>query len=100
MTAEQLIAISGAVLAVLFAYVPGLASWYNPIKPELKRLIMLGIMVVVAGAVYGLSCSGYWVTVTCDEKGLTGLVVALITAIVANQGTFAILPKVGYNKTL
>lgn len=98
MSSEQLIAIAGAFLSVLFAYIPGFANWFKPLGNEVKRLIMLGLLVAVAGTVYGLSCAGYWDAVTCDEKGLTGLVIALITAIVANQGTYAILPKVGLNK--
>jgi hypothetical protein len=100
MTAEELIAIAGAVLAVLFAYIPGFASWFNPLQAETKRLIMLGMLVVITAAVFGLSCANIWVSVTCDQKGAFGLVIALVTAIVANQGTFSILPKVGLNKSL
>jgi protein-S-isoprenylcysteine O-methyltransferase Ste14 len=98
MTTEQLILIAGAVLAVLFAYIPGLASWFEPLENTKKRLIMLGILIVVTGAIFGLSCAGILSSVTCDKAGAISLVTALIYAIVANQGTYQILPKVGLNK--
>lgn len=100
MTTEELVAIVGAVLAVLFAYVPGFANWFNPLGAEVKRLIMAGMLIIVAGAVFGLSCAGILARVTCDFQGAWGLVIAVLAGIVANQSLFAILPKVGYNKTL
>ena len=100
MTSEQLLVIAGAVLAILFAYVPGLANWYQPLGAEIKRLIMLGVLAVITGAGYGLSCASILHSVTCDQKGAIALVLAFVGAVVSNQGTFALLPKVGLNKSI
>ena len=37
MTAEQLIAIAGAILSLAFSYIPGLKTRYEPLSDELKR---------------------------------------------------------------
>ncbi len=100
MTTEELVAIVGAILAILFAYVPGFANWFNPLGAEVKRLIMAGLLIVVAGAIFGLSCANIFTRVTCDFHGAWGLIVAVLAGIIANQSLFAILPKVGYNKSL
>jgi hypothetical protein len=100
MTADQLILIVSAFLALLFAYVPGFANWFNPMEAEKKRLIMLGFLVLASAVVFGLSCAGVSAYVECTQAGLWGLVQTLILAVIANQGTFAILPKVGLNKSL
>jgi hypothetical protein len=100
MTAEQLIVILGSVLAMLFAYIPGFANWFNPLEATIKRLIMLGLLAIITGAVFGLSCAGILSSVTCDQTGAVALVTAFIYAVIANQGTFAILPEAGLNKSL
>jgi uncharacterized protein YacL len=100
MTTEELVAIVGAVLAVLFAYVPGFANWFNPLGAEVKRLIMAGLLILTAGVIFGLSCASILAKVTCDFQGAWGLIIAVLAGIVANQSLFSILPKVGYNKTL
>ena len=62
---------------------------------------MLLLLVVITGATYGLSCAGLFNTgVTCDKPGLTGLITAFILALMANQSTFAISPKIGLNKPI
>lgn len=98
MTVEQFTLLVGTVFAIVFAYVPGLASWYEPLEATKKRLIMLGMMVVVALVIFGLSCANIWASITCDQRGVLSLLNTLILAIIANQGTYLILPKVGLNK--
>ena len=100
MTTEELVAIVGAILAILFAYVPGFANWFNPLGAEIKRLIMAGLMVCVGAAIFGLSCANLLTRISCDFQGAWGLIIAILAGIVANQSLFAILPKVGYNKSL
>lgn len=100
MTTEELVAIVGAILAILFAYVPGFANWFNPLGAEVKRLIMAGLLIAVAGVIFGLSCANILLRVTCDFQGAWGLIIAVLAGIIANQSLFAILPKVGYNKSL
>jgi len=90
MTSELLASVSGIVLSLLFAYVPGMSQWYEALTGEYKRLIMAGLLLAVSLAVFGLSCAGYLNLVTCDRGGAVGLVRIFVMALVANQSTYLI----------
>lgn len=96
MTAEQLAAIAGAILSLLFSYVPGLNTWYAALGTEVKRLIMLVFLVLTAAGAYAVSCGGYGgflgLEPICNAEGIASLVMALISAIVANQSIFKLSP--------
>jgi hypothetical protein len=97
MTAEQLAVIAGAILSLAFSYIPGLKNRYEPLSEEVKRLVMLGLLVLVVAGVFGLACSRFGVylgiAIACDEPGLVGLVWSLVLAVMANQSTYLITPK-------
>lgn len=97
MTAEQLSLLAGAVISLLFSYVPGVNTWYDGIASEYKRLIMAGLMLIVAAAAYGLACAGlgaqFGIAITCDQGGLVGLLQAWVLALVANQGVYSATPR-------
>ena len=99
MSAESLSLIAGAVLSLLFSYIPGLNAGYAGLGSEVKRLIMAGLLLAVAAGVYGISCAGFGasfgVSVPCTQEGLLGLVNAFVLAVIANQAAFAITPKAG-----
>jgi len=100
MDAETLAGTAGALLSLLFAYVPGLNGWYARLDEGLpeaevgvrKRLVMLGALVAVALGSYGLACSGagveFGLALTCDRSGMVGLLRALMLALAANQATY------------
>jgi len=92
MTAEQLAAIAGIVLSLLFSYTPGLSTDFDKLDPTYKRLVIAALLLVVAGGVFGLACGHVLVTVTCDKTGIMGLVNAYIAALIANQSTYLISP--------
>jgi hypothetical protein len=92
-TPEILASAAGILLSLAFSYIPGLSTWYAAKDPTIKRLIMLAALVVVAAGVFGLSCAKVYSWVTCDQPGATGLVTALVLALVANQATFLISPQ-------
>jgi len=95
-SAETLSLIAGAALSLAFSYIPGLHERFAALDPTHKRLVMLALLVLSAGAVYGLSCLGWglaWgVVLTCDRSGLAGLLEQLLLAVIANQGVYAITP--------
>ena len=93
MSVEQLAAIAGAVLSLAFSYIPGLDEGFANLEPTHKRLIMGGLLVVVAVAVFGLSCGNLLASVTCDKQGALGLVNVLIMALIANQSVYQITKK-------
>lgn len=100
MKPELLAAIAGIFLSLLFSYVPKFATWYNPLDGTKKRLIMLGLLVVAAGATFGLSCAGIVHGITCDQPGALQLASAFIFAMIANQSTNALSPEVGLKNPL
>jgi len=97
MSAESLALISGAVLSLLFSYIPGLNVKFAELGSEVKRLIMAGLLLAVAASVYGLSCAGWGaslgIVVPCDQEGLLSLIQVFVLALIANQSAYAITPQ-------
>lgn len=96
MDANFLSAVAAVVVSLLFSYVPKLNVWFAGLASEWKRLIMLGVLVLVAAGSVGLACAGlaadFGIGVTCDKPGVVGVVQALILALAANQATYSISP--------
>jgi len=93
MTADQLSAIAGIVLSLVFSYVPGISDWFEALEKKYKQALMGVLLIVVAGTIFGLSCGGVVDVVVCDKAGALGLVVVLIEALVANQAIYLITKK-------
>lgn len=94
MTVEQLGAIAGVILSLLFSYVPGLSTKFGGLSATTKRLSMALLLLLVAIGALALSCSNIVVSVTCDQAGLIALVNTYIAALVANQAAYMIAPGV------
>lgn len=94
MNAELLASVAGIALSLVFSYIPGANTWFEALDGIVKRLVMAGLMLLVAAAVYGLSCagviSGY---VECTQAGLMSTTGFFIDAMIANQMTYTISPK-------
>jgi hypothetical protein len=94
MSADTLALYAGVILSLLFGYVPGLSDWFATLDGVKKRLLMAGLLLLVALGVVGLACSGYGsifgVPVTCDQAGIAGMIRAFVEAMIANQATYAI----------
>jgi hypothetical protein len=94
MSVEQLGAIAGVILSLLFSYVPGLSDKFEQLAPTTKRMIMAGLLLLVAIGALGLSCANIVSTVECTQAGLMELVNVYIAALVANQAAYMIAPGV------
>jgi hypothetical protein len=97
MTADELAAAAGVVLSLALTYLPGWGARFAALSPETKRLVLLGLLFLVALGAFGLACGGlagdFDLPVACDRAGATGLLRAFVLAAIANQGTFSITPK-------
>lgn len=94
MTDLSLTVIAGALLALLFEYVPGLNSWYDTLDEQRKRLIMLVLVVLAGLGIFGLSCGNTpWQYVECSVDGFWEVVGAIAVAIAANQGVHRLTKK-------
>lgn len=97
MTQELLAGIAGVILSLLFSYFPGLSKWFDALAGEKKRLIMLAMLAVVAGAIYALDCGGILgkfvpeLAGMCSaEDGWVIVVKSFIFAMIANQSVYQI----------
>lgn len=85
-----LVAGVGILLAILFAYTPGLKVWYDKQTGERKALVMLAALLVTAGIVAGGSCWLGYGWVTCDEAGGKMLLELFIAALIGNQAAYTV----------
>jgi hypothetical protein len=94
MTPELIASTAGIILSLFFSYVPKASDWYVGLDGTRKRLVMLGILLVVALSVFGLTCAGLTqYSVSCDRAGAIQIINAFIAAVIANQSTYMLTPK-------
>jgi len=93
MTPEQLIAIGAALLSLLMEYIPPFSGWYEKLAPGYKRLFMAGLLFVVVGGAFGLSCAGLLVVFACSWAGAWAAVQVWLFAIAINQGIHLVFKK-------
>ena len=93
MDAQTLALFAGAVLSLLFSYIPGLNTWFAALDGAIKRLIMLALLLLVALGVVGIACAGLGtdigLVVACDKAGFLGVLKAFVAAMIANQTAYA-----------
>jgi len=92
MSAEFLTGVLGVVVSLVFLYVPGAKTWLDNQTSEIKQLVMLGLMALVAAGSLALTCAGFaadfGLPLTCDRAGIVELIKAFFLAIGANQTTY------------
>lgn len=95
LTPELLSSIVAILASLAFAYVPGLKTLYGNLTSEWKAAVMGISLLVIAAASLAIGCAGWLpeLQVTCDRSGIVGLLSALVTALVANQGTYLLAVK-------
>jgi len=99
MTPEELAGLAGLLLSLVMNYVPSIGDWYAGMDTTKQRLVMLALLLVVSVSVMIGNCLGYGAEVgfiyTCDVPGAVELLRVFIAALIANQVTYAISPKIG-----
>lgn len=92
-TSAVLVAVAGAVLSLILSYVPGLNTKYAALPEEYKKLVMLGLLVLVSGFIFLSSCLNWWVWVECSKQGVLSFVEVFVLAIMGNQSAFGLSPQ-------
>jgi len=96
MTADELAGFAGILLSLGFSYIPSAEGKWNQLSATGKRLVMLGLLLLVALAATGIACAGFagdfGLLITCDRVGVVGVVRAFMFAAVANQTVYALSP--------
>lgn len=90
-TPELIGGLVGAVLSWLFAWFPGLRTWFAALKPEVKSGIMLGLLGVVSGTVYILAQTGV-IILTAPVTALR-LFTIFFMASTINQTAYSLTPQ-------
>ena len=94
LTPDMLAAFAGVVLSLLFSYVPGMNVWFAGLTGQVKRLIMLALLALVAGAIFGLGCAGIVSAgATCDNAGVVQIVWLFVLAMIGNQSMYLATPQ-------
>lgn len=96
-TSEQLSLVAGVVLSLLAFYLPILGPKYEALDPKAKAQVM-GLAIIIVGAVsFGLAyfCVGPFCMARPVDlpNELWQLAMTIITALVANQGTYVLVRK-------
>lgn len=88
MEQNQYAVIAGAILSVLFFYLPGLNTWYEKLASDQKQLIMLAAIFVAVFGRLGLACLGKDAAFACTYDGAWDALVQFVVAIIANAGVY------------
>jgi len=92
---DLLLAIAGIVISLLFSYFPGLKTWYE--AQDKKALIMLGVILGVSLAYFGLACTPLslklGIEVACSADGALVVALAFIKIVIGNQATYLLTRK-------
>ena len=98
MDAEWIALVAGVLLSLAFSYIPGLNTKYAALAEEVKKLIMIGLLALVAFGAYGLACAGWLedltgIVITCDKAGFVGVLQVFILAAIGNQTAYKLTVK-------
>ncbi len=93
MTPELLVALAGAVLSLLFAYLPWLSDQFNKVPSVWKPILNAGVLLVVALGLVGESCLGIVDYFACSAAGVLDAVWLWIIALVGNNLTYTYLVR-------
>jgi predicted membrane channel-forming protein YqfA (hemolysin III family) len=96
MTGNELSTYVAIVISLVCSYIPGVKDAYDKLDATCKRLVMLILLAASTGIIFALSCWGAvkdYIPVECSTGGALSLLRAFIQAVIANQATFLISPK-------
>lgn len=94
-SSDLLIMVSGAVISLLFTYIPNFNAWFAMKSNEVKQLTMLGLLFVITAAVFALGCFDLIQieNFVCDKNTAVYFIYTFILAVISNQATYQITPK-------
>lgn len=106
MTADKLVLIAGALLSLLFSYLPALAKWYADKDGVVKRQIMAAWLLITTAGLFAISCvpalsdlaKQLDIVVQCTKQSAWQLIYLYLLAIAGNQVVFLISPKSKLNR--
>src|SRR3990170_7992992 len=89
-TAESLAVIIATFVTLMLDYFPGLAAWWDALAVATKKLIMVGLAIIISGGVFVLVCSDLVVTnMVCTYAGAWDLIANVIFVFIVGQAIHA-----------
>jgi hypothetical protein len=83
----------GILMSAIVGYVPVVAEWFYKIDKKWRGLLNAGMALAVAGAIFGLSCSGLFDWVKCTQADALGLLKAWGILFATNQLAYLAFPE-------
>jgi hypothetical protein len=84
---EILIGVVVAALALFFDYFPGVAGKFDSLSNENKRLITVGLAILVAAVVFAGQCNGWFQTsIVCTPISAWNLFYGIVVAVAVMYG--------------
>ena len=93
MSPAQLAALLGSILALVFAYFPWVKDWFDGLDSKVKPLLNAGLLLVLALALVGASCTGAVSYFECSTAGVVRAIMVWLLAVAVNQGSYAALVR-------
>lgn len=91
LTPEIISAVTGFVVAMLFALVPGLRKWFAGLDSQVKSWFMIGMWIVCGVAISALAV--YQVIPCATQVTWADCLGVMLAWVVVNQPTYLILPQ-------
>ncbi len=79
--------VAGIILSLVLKYFPKLNVNWDRLGAETKQLIVWGLCLVVALAIFGLSCADWINVVACTKAGIKEIIAAFVSMLVSSQAT-------------
>ena len=84
---EVVISVVVAALALFFDYFPGVASKFDALDTDKKRLITVGLAVIVGASAFAGECLGWYETnLVCTLQGGWDLLYNIVLAVAVMYG--------------
>ena len=99
---EFLAATCGAILSLIFSYVPSVRDRWATLTKEQQQLGMAGLILITTAALFGLGCVGF-IGISgfaCSKGTAVQYGWMALYALAANQGVYKLSPQVQTVKAL
>ncbi|MBA4375822.1 MAG: hypothetical protein C0401_06585 [Anaerolinea sp.] len=95
LSAEAFVVLSAVILSVAWTFTPGLRIKFGELASNIKVIINLALMILLAGLMFLFTCTGWNPIpgVACTVEGAKALGVLVFIAIVGNQVTYVASPQ-------
>ena len=95
MTSDKLATLVGVLISLLFAYLPGLKTWFEKQAPQAKAGLTAVVTILAAVVIYGLGCANWFpeLGVIFTKAGFQQFVTVVIGALIGLAGAYTTLVR-------